>query len=197
MADSRYCYPDVTRRVGDTWRRHSRTSASRTCGRRLRGSDTGPHAVALSGRAAIRPPPFLPALSFRQQVAEGHAAAGLCLAAARKAAADAALEIERGNDPRESRRAARQQAAAARADTVRAICESYITREGAKLRTPSTGVRLLGRHIYPTLGDRPIGSVRRGEIVALFDKIEDGGGAHRRRGVGRLAPRLQLARHSG
>jgi integrase len=104
-------------------------------------------------------------------------AAGLSLAAARKVAADAALEIERGNDPREARRAAKQQVAAARADTVRAICESYLKREGAKLRTAKQRVRLLGKHIYPTLGDRPIGSVRRGEIVASLDKVEDNSGA--------------------
>jgi integrase len=104
-------------------------------------------------------------------------AAGLSLSQARKAATDAAIEIERGNDPREARRAARQQAAAAAADTVCAVCEAYLKREAPKLRTADQRVRLLGRHVYPALGDRPISSVRRGEIVRLLDKVEDGSGS--------------------
>ena len=103
-------------------------------------------------------------------------AAGLSLSQARKAATDAAIEIERGNDPREARRAARQQAAAAAADTVCAVCEAYLKREAPKLRTADQRMRLLGRHVYPALGDRPIRSVRRGEIVRLLDKVEDGSG---------------------
>jgi integrase len=104
-------------------------------------------------------------------------AAGLSLSQARKAATDAAIEIERGNDPREARRAARQQAAAAAADTVRAVCEAYLRREAPKLRTADQRVRLLGKHVYPAFGDRPISSVRRGEIVRLLDKVEDGSGS--------------------
>ena len=103
-------------------------------------------------------------------------AAGLTLAAARKVAGDAALEIERGNDPADARQAARQQAAAARADTVLAVCMAYQTREGVKLRTARKRLHLLERHIFPTLGARPIGSVRRGEIIKLLDSIEDRAG---------------------
>ena len=104
-------------------------------------------------------------------------AAGLSLAAARKIAADAALDLERGIDPRDARRTAKDKAALAQADTVRAICESYLKREGPKLRTLGQRVRLLKAHVYPAFGDRPIGSVRRGEVVRLLDKIEDNSGA--------------------
>jgi Arm DNA-binding domain/Phage integrase central domain len=103
-------------------------------------------------------------------------AAGLTLAAARKVAGDAALEIECGNDPADARKAARQQAAAARADTVLAVCMSYQAREGVKLRSARRRLQLLERHVFPTLGTRPIGSVRRGEIVKLLDTIEDRAG---------------------
>jgi integrase len=103
-------------------------------------------------------------------------AAGLTLAAARKVAGDAALELERGNDPADARTAARQQAAAARADTVLAVCMSYQAREGVKLRSARRRLQLLERHVFPTLGTRPIGSVRRGEIVKLLDTIEDRAG---------------------
>ena len=58
-----------------------------------------------------------------------------------------------------------------------AVCEAYLKREAPKLRTADQRVRLLGRHVYPALGDRPISSVRRGEIVRLLDKVEDGSGS--------------------
>jgi integrase len=101
---------------------------------------------------------------------------GLSLAAARKAAADAALDLDRGVDPGEARKAARAKAAAAAADTVRAICGQYLAREGDKLRTRRQRELLLDQHIYPAFGDRPIGSIRRGEVVRLLDKIEDRSG---------------------
>src|SRR5262249_985175 len=102
---------------------------------------------------------------------------GLSLAAARKMAADAALELDRSVDPREARKAAKAKAAAAAADTLRAICGKYLAREGGKLRTLRQRERLLARHIYPAFGDRPIGSIRRGEIVRLLDRIEDKSGS--------------------
>jgi integrase len=102
---------------------------------------------------------------------------GLSLAAARKAASDAAIDIDRGVDPREARKAARAKASAAAADTVQAICGKYLAREGGKLRTLRQRERSLARYIYPALGERPIGSIRRGEVVRLLDKIEDESGS--------------------
>jgi len=102
---------------------------------------------------------------------------GLSLADARKVAAEAALDLDRGIDPREARKAARAQAAAAAADTLQAICEKYLAREGGKLRTLRQRERTLARLVYPTLGERPIGTIRRGEIVRLLDKIEDDSGS--------------------
>jgi integrase len=98
--------------------------------------------------------------------------AGLSLAAARKAATDAALEIDRGIDPSDARKAVRAKAAAV-ADTLQAICVQYLAREGDKLRTRRQRELLLARCVYPILGERPIGGIRRGEIVRLLDKIED------------------------
>jgi integrase len=104
-------------------------------------------------------------------------AAGLSLADARVAAASAARDLERGVDPREARRTAKQQAALVAADTVFSICRAYQARDGAKLRTADARWRLLERHVFPVIGDRPIGSVRRGELVQLFDRVEDRSGA--------------------
>ncbi len=99
--------------------------------------------------------------------------AGLSLAAARKAAADAALEVEQGRDPGAAKKEARSSANTAATNTVQAVCEEYIKREGGKLRTLSQRTYLLGKHVYPTIGDRPIGAIRRSEIIRLLDKIED------------------------
>jgi integrase len=61
-------------------------------------------------------------------------------------------------------------------ESLLAICEDYLRREGAKLRTVD-GVRsALTRLVYPVLGAIPIAEVRRSEIVALLDKIEDWNG---------------------
>jgi integrase len=102
-------------------------------------------------------------------------AAGLSLAAARKLAADAALDLDRGIDPREARRDAKRKAAEARANTLAAVCAEYIKRD-AKLRTIADRERLLRKHVLPTFGERPIGSIKRGEIVRLLDKVEDASG---------------------
>jgi integrase len=100
----------------------------------------------------------------------------LTLAGARKAAAEALHELERGNDPTAARRAAKNKAAAACADTVTAICEEYLRREGKKLRTVDQRVSILKRLVYPAIGDRPIDTIKRSEIIRLLDKIEDNNG---------------------
>jgi integrase len=97
----------------------------------------------------------------------------LSLAGARKAAANALHDVAVGNDPREAKKGAAFKAAAAKADTVVAVCESFLKREGAKLRTVDQMAATLKRLIYPVVGDRPIGGIKRSDIVALLDKIED------------------------
>jgi integrase len=101
---------------------------------------------------------------------------GMTLADARKAAADAQHELARGNNPAKARADAKIKADAARANTLTAICENYLKREGGKLRTLDQRVSILRRLIYPTLGDRPIDSIKRSEIVRLLDHIEDTSG---------------------
>ena len=102
----------------------------------------------------------------------------MTLAAAREAAVTAQRELERGNNPAKAKADAKIKADAAKADTVTAICENYMKREGGKLRTSTLGQResIFRRLVYPTLGDRPIDSIKRSEIVRLLDKIEDGTG---------------------
>ena len=100
----------------------------------------------------------------------------MTLADARKATADAQHALARGNNPAKARQDAKRKADAAKADTLTAICENYLKREGGKLRTLDQRVSILKRLIYPALGDKPIGSIKRSEIVAMLDKIEDHNG---------------------
>jgi integrase len=87
------------------------------------------------------------------------------LGAARTRAIETKALVEAGKDPR-----------AAEADTLEAICEEYIRREGKRLRSLDWRKGVLDRHVYPTLGHRPISEIQRSEIVRLLDKIEDRSG---------------------
>jgi integrase len=100
----------------------------------------------------------------------------ISLAGARKLAADALHELSNGVDPSETRVAAKFKADAAKANTLANVCEEYLRREGAKLRTVDQRVSILKRLVYPHLGDRPIGSIKRSDIVRLLDMVEDTSG---------------------
>ena len=100
----------------------------------------------------------------------------LTLAAARKNAADALHELAQGRDPVATRKAAKRDAAAAKANTLAAVVAEYLKREGGKLRTLDQRVSILNRLILPVLGTRPIEDIKRSEIVRLLDGIEDRNG---------------------
>src|SRR5262245_8365795 len=59
----------------------------------------------------------------------------LSLADARAAATQALRELAGGKDPAAARKEVSVRAAAAKADTVVAVCEKYLKREGHRLRT--------------------------------------------------------------
>jgi integrase len=102
--------------------------------------------------------------------------AGITLAAARKEAATALYEVEQGRDPSVAKRQVRQAQQLAAADTFQAIAEEYLRREGHRLRTADWRRGVLGRLIYPVIGERPISEIRRSEIIRLLDRIEEGNG---------------------
>jgi integrase len=89
----------------------------------------------------------------------------ISLASARTRADEAKAAIAEGRDPN-----------AVASETLQAICELYMARDGAKLRTAEWRKSVLDRHIYPTLGSRPIAEIRRSKIVRLLDQIEEGSG---------------------
>jgi integrase len=67
-----------------------------------------------------------------------------------------------------------EQAQRATADnSLKAICGEYLAREGRRLRSGEDRADTLERLVYPTLGKRSIGEVKRSDIIRLLDKIED------------------------
>lgn len=102
-----------------------------------------------------------------------HLKDGLTLQAARKEAKKYQGDVAKGVDPLEQRR----KVEAADADTFRAIAEEYLTREGGRLRSVDSRRQILARLIYPKLGARPIGEIRRSDVVRLLDTVQDENGA--------------------
>jgi len=100
----------------------------------------------------------------------------LSLAAARKGAADALHDVANGIDPSATRKVAKQKAVESEATTVAAICNEFLKRESKRLRTIDQHERILRRLVYPAIGNRPVESLKRSEIVRLMDKIEDASG---------------------
>lgn len=90
----------------------------------------------------------------------------ISLSAARTRADETKAAIAEGRDP-----------SIVANETLQAICESYLAREGDKLRNVKWRKGVLDRHVYPNLGARPIAEIRRSEIVRLLDKVEEGSGA--------------------
>lgn len=91
------------------------------------------------------------------------------------AAIEEANKLRRAIDSGQDPGVVRQQEQAPK-DTVESVCEEYFRREGPKLRTAEDRHRALKRLVYPVLGARDILTVKRSELVSLFDDIEDANG---------------------
>jgi integrase len=96
----------------------------------------------------------------------------LSLDQARKEARATLGDVARGRDPLGERRA--KQTAAA--NTLQAVAEEYFRREGKRIRTTGRRRTLLQRFVFPKLGARQIGEIRRSVIVRLLDHVEDNAG---------------------
>ncbi|HSR76383.1 MAG TPA: integrase arm-type DNA-binding domain-containing protein [Xanthobacteraceae bacterium] len=89
------------------------------------------------------------------------------LGSARTHADEAKGYLETGKDPRSLR---------TKPDTFKAICEEYLQRDGAALRSGALRKATLERLVYPRLGDLPISDIRRSDIIRVLDTIEDESG---------------------
>lgn len=102
-----------------------------------------------------------------------HLKNGLTLTAARREAKAILGDVARNRDPLGERRKAER----AESDTLKAIVEEYLTREGKRLRSINERRATLQRHVLPRLGTRQIGDITRTDIVRLLDRIADKTGA--------------------
>ena len=96
----------------------------------------------------------------------------LSLAAARELATRTLREIQAGHDPAAEKRKRRELEHAAEADTLQAISEEFLRREGPRLRTLSQRKSDL-ELLYPSLRRLPIDQIRRAQFVREFDRIAD------------------------
>jgi integrase len=95
----------------------------------------------------------------------------LNLDSARKEARKILGEVARGHDPAQERRKA------SNPNTLQAVAERYLEREGRKLRSAARRKADLERLVYPVMGNRPIEDIKRSDINALLDSVEDERGA--------------------
>jgi integrase len=86
-----------------------------------------------------------------------------------KEARDLRQRIDRGEDPLDGRR----KRDAATATTLKGIADEYLCREEKHLRSISQRRAVLERTVFPDLGTKQIGDIKRSDIVRLLDKIDD------------------------
>jgi Arm DNA-binding domain len=98
------------------------------------------------------------------------------LDAARKEAKVIIGAAKAGRDTLGERRRAVEDKRNAAEDSLRSVVENFLSREGGKLRTVDDRRAAFERLVFPTLGARQIGEIKRSEINKLLDKIEDENG---------------------
>lgn len=71
------------------------------------------------------------------------------------------------------------EAPSAKPDTFESIAENWLKRHvrANGLRSATEITRLLNAHVYPAWRDRPFLSIRRGDVAALLDEVQDDHGA--------------------
>lgn len=84
-------------------------------------------------------------------------------------------DVAKGVDPVEKKKADR--VAQSKKGKFRTIAEDYVKREASKVRSMDQRKTILDRLIYPVIGDKVAVKLKRSDIVALLDSIEDNHGA--------------------
>jgi integrase len=96
-------------------------------------------------------------------------AAKLALDQARRKAKTILGQVADGSDPVADKR----KAAEGDKNSLKAVCERYLHREGPKLRTTDNRRATLERLVYGKLGARQIDEIKRVDVVHLLDEIEE------------------------
>lgn len=84
-------------------------------------------------------------------------------------------DIARGVDPVLKKRV--EKATLSKSGKFKTIAEEYLKREKAKVRSMDQRKAILERLVYPEIGDKIAVKLKRSDIVALLDKVEDEHGA--------------------
>lgn len=84
-------------------------------------------------------------------------------------------DIAKGVDPVAKQRVER--AAQSNSGKFKTIAEEYLKRENSKVRSMYQRKAILNRLVYPEIGDKVAVKLKRSDIVALLDKVEDEHGA--------------------
>ena len=104
----------------------------------------------------------------------------LSLAAARELATKALREAKSGKtDPAAEKTRKRQQERAAESDTLNAIAQEYLRREGPRLRTCNQRRADLELLCASGVGRLPVGEITRGQFTRALDHIADNNGLAR------------------
>src|SRR5262249_20264675 len=100
--------------------------------------------------------------------------AGITLAAARKLAADALLEVAQGRDPGSAKREARGDAAARGDDTVGRLAAQFIEKHAKRHPRPNSIRATEGAFrniILPAWGRRTVHDIARRDVIDLLDGV--------------------------
>jgi integrase len=100
----------------------------------------------------------------------------LSLAAARELATKALRQARAGADPCAAKQRARQQERAAESDTLGAVAQEYLRREGPRLRTLNQRKADLELLCAGVLGRLPVAEIARGQYTRILDHIADNNG---------------------
>jgi integrase len=84
-------------------------------------------------------------------------------------------DVAKGIDPVEKKKTDR--AAQSKKGKFRTIAEEYVKREAKKVRSMDQRVAILKRLVYPVIGDKVAAKLKRSDVIALLDKVEDEHGA--------------------
>jgi integrase len=123
------------------------------------------------------------------------------LAEARAKAREALGALMAGDDPatlaEPTRRAKEEDERRLAAGTFAAVAERFVKQHLPRLRSARAGEALIRRELIPTLGSKPIGEIRRRDVIALLEAIVARGapepGRARPRSGGEYAARHALA----
>src|SRR5262249_45238453 len=100
----------------------------------------------------------------------------LSLAAARELATKALRQARAGNDPAAAKRKRKQERYAAEANTLEAIAQEHLPRQGPRLRTLRQRRADLELLCKSPIGQLPIDQITRGQLVRVLDHIADHNG---------------------